>query len=131
MWGGSASWDLRNEIVVDTLEMEVWRRNPAAGLVHHSDRGTQYAALSFGKKLEEARIVPSMGKAGSALDNAISESFVSTFKCELTHSRHFPTREAVRSANFEYLAAFYNRRRLHSSLGCISLESYEKHVAMA
>jgi putative transposase len=94
-----------------------------------------YTALSFGKRLEEAGIVPSMGRAGSALDNAISESFVSTLKCELVHRRHFPSREAARSAVFEYLEAFYNRRRLHSSLGYMSPESYEdlgmKEVAVA
>jgi len=62
---------LRTELVVDALEMALWRRKPAAGLVHHSDRGVQYTSLSFGKRLEEAGIVPSMGRAGSALDNAI------------------------------------------------------------
>lgn len=67
-----------------------------------------------------------MGKAGSALDNAISESLVSTLKCELVHRRRFPTRESARSAVFEYLEAFYNRRRLHSSLGYMSPESYEE-----
>jgi putative transposase len=127
---------LRTELVVDVLEMAVWRRKPAAGLVHRSDRGVQYtAALSFGKRLEEASIVFSMGRAGSALDNAISESFVSTLNCELFHRRHFPSREAARSGLFEYLEAFYNRRRLHSSLGYMSPESYEelgtKEVAVA
>jgi putative transposase len=107
--GWSMADHLRTELVVDALEMAVWRRKPKAGLVHHSDRGTQYTALSFGKKLEEAGIVPSMGRAGSALDNAISESFVSTLKCELVHRRRFPTREAARSAVFEYLEGFYNR----------------------
>ena len=66
-----------------------------------------------------------MGRAGSALDNAISESFVATLKVELVHRRRFPTREAAKSAVFEYLEAFYNRRRLHSSLGYVSPESYE------
>lgn len=133
--GWSMASHLRTEIVVDALEMAVWRRKPAAGLVHHSDRGTQYTALSFGKRLEEAGIVPSMGGAGSALDNAISESFVATLKVELVHTRRFPTRGAARSAVFEYLEAFYNRRRLHSSLGYVSPESYEalqsKEVAVA
>jgi putative transposase len=124
--GWSMAVHLRTELVVDALEMAVWRRKPAAGLVHHSDRGTQYTALSFGKRLEEAGIIPSMGRAGSALDNAISESFVSTLKCELVHGRRFPTREAARSAVFEYLEAFYNRRRLHSSLGYMSPENYEE-----
>jgi len=133
--GWSMATHLRAELVVDALEMAVWRRKPAAGLVHHSDRGVQYTALSFGKRLEEAGIVPSMGRAGSALDNAVSESFVSTLKCELVHRRRFPTREAARSAIFEYLEVFYNRRRLHSSLGYLSPESYEelgtKEVAVA
>ena len=70
---------LRTELVGDALEMALWRRRPAPGLIHHSDQGVQYAALSFGKKLEqEAGIIPSMGRVGSALDNAISESFVAT-----------------------------------------------------
>ena len=124
--GWSMAYHLRTELVVGALEMALWRRKPAAGLVHHSDCGTQYTALSFGKKLEEAGIVPSMGRAGSALDNAISESFISTLKCELLHRRCFPTREATRSAVFEYLEAFYNRRRLHSSLGYMSPENYEE-----
>lgn len=115
--------------VDDELEMAVWGRKPEAGLVHHSDRGTQYTALSFGKRLEEAGIVPSMGRAGSALDNAVSESFVATLKCELVHCRRFPTREAARSAVFGYLEAFYNRRRRHSSRGYVSPESYEDLMA--
>ncbi len=123
--GWSMASHLRTELVVDALEMAVWRRKPTAGLVHHSDRGVQYTALSFGKKLKEAGIVPSMGRAGSALDNAISESFVATLKVELVHRRRFPTREAAKSAVFEYLEAFYNRRRLHSSLGYVSPENYE------
>lgn len=124
--GWSMASHLRTELVVDALEMAVWRRKPAAGLVHHSDRGTQYTALSFGTRLEEAGIVPSMGRAGSALDNAISESFVATLKAELVHACRFPTREAARSAVFEYLEAFYNRRRLHSSLGYVSPERFEE-----
>ena len=132
--GWSMASHLRGELVVDALEMAVWRRKPAPGLVHHSDRGVQYTALSFGKRLEEAGIVPSMGSAGSAVDNAVSESFVAALKCELVH-RRFPTREAARSAIFEYLEAFYNRRRLHSSLGYVSPEGYEgllaKEIAVA
>ncbi len=133
--GWSMASHLRTELVVDALEMAVWRRKPKAGLVHHSDRGTQYTALSFGKRLEEVGIVPSMGRTGSALDDAISESFVATLKVELVHTRRFPTREAARSAIFEYLEAFYNRRRLHSSLGYFSPEGFEdlmaKEVAVA
>jgi transposase InsO family protein len=78
---------------------------------------TQYTALSFGKRLEEVGIVPSMGKVGSALDNAISESFVATLKSELVSRIRLSTREVAKTAIFEYLEAFYNRRRLHSALG--------------
>jgi transposase InsO family protein len=98
---------LRTELVLDALEMAVWRRKPAAGLVHHSDRGTQYTALSFGKRLEEVGIVPSMGRTGSALDNAVSESFVATLKVELVHTRRLPTRQAARSAVIEYLESLF------------------------
>jgi putative transposase len=115
--GWSMASQLRTELVVDALELAVWRRMPKAGLVHHCDRGMQYTALSFGKRLEEAGIVPSISRAGSAVDNAMAESFISTLKCELIHRYRFPSREAARSAIFEYLEAFYNRRRLHSSLG--------------
>jgi putative transposase len=95
---------LRTELVVDALEMALWRRSPDAGLIHHTDRGAQYTALSFGKRLEEAGIVPSMGRVGSALDNAISESFVASLKCELLlHGPRFISREAARTATFDYI----------------------------
>ena len=85
--------------------MALWRRKPTSGLVYHSDRGVfQYTALSsFGKCLEEAGIALSMGRAGSALDNAMAESFVSTLKRKLVHRHRFPTREAARVAIFEYI----------------------------
>jgi putative transposase len=117
---------MRTELVVDALQMAVWRRKPSAGLVHHSDRGAQYTAISFGRRLEEVGIVPSMGRTGSALDNSMAESFVATLKSELVHRQRFPDREVARSAIFEYLEAFYNRRRLHSALGYRSPMSYEE-----
>ena len=107
---------LRTEIVVDALQMAVWRRKPAPGLVHHSDQGAQYTALSFGERLKEVGIAPSMGRSGSALDNAMAESFVSTLKTELVSGMKFPTRQAAKTAVFEYLETFYNSRRLHSAL---------------
>jgi putative transposase len=133
--GWSMAAHLRTELVIDALRMALWRRKPASGLIHHSDRGVQYTALSFGKRLEEAGIAPSMGRAGSALDNAMAESFVSTLKCELVHRHRFPTREAARVAIFEYIEGFYNRVRRHSSLGYESPSDYEattkKEVAVA
>jgi putative transposase len=124
--GWSMATHLRTELVVDALEMALWRRKPDAGLIHHTDRGSQYTALSFGKRLEEAGIVPSMGRAGSALDNAISESFVASLKCELLYGHRFPSREAARIAVFDYIEGFYNRVRRHSSLGYLSPSDYEE-----
>ncbi len=123
--GWSMASHLRTDLVVDALEMAVWRRKPGAGLIHHTDRGSQYTALSFGKRLEEVGIVPSMGRTGSALDNAMAESFVSTLKAELVDRHRFPTREAARVAIFEYIEGFYNRNRRHSSLGYASPIDYE------
>jgi putative transposase len=117
---------LRTELVVDALRMAVWRRKPAAGLVHHSDQGVQYTALSFSQKLKEVGIAPSMGRTGTALDNAMAESFVSTLKCELVRRMKFPTRQAARTAIFDYLEAFYNTRRLHSALGYMSPADFEE-----
>jgi putative transposase len=125
--GWSMDSHMRTELVVGALEMALWRRKPSVGLVHHSDRGVQYTAISFGKRLEEVGIVPSMGRTGTALDNAMAESFIATLKTELlVHRRHFPDREVARSAIFEYLEGFYNRRRLHSALGYKSPVSYEE-----
>jgi putative transposase len=96
--GWAMEYHLRTELVVDALQMAVWRRKPAPGLVHHSDQGVQYTALSFSKRLREVGIIPSMGRTGSALDNAMAESFVSTLKAELVSRLEFPTRQAARTA---------------------------------
>jgi putative transposase len=124
--GWSMASHLRAELVVDALEMALWRRKPDAGLIHHTDRGAQYTALSFGKRLEEAGIVASMGRTGSALDNAISESFVASLKTELLYRHRFLSREVARTAVFDYIEGFYNRVRRHSSLGYLSPSDYEQ-----
>jgi putative transposase len=117
---------LRTELVVDALRMAVWRRKPAPGLIHHSDQGVQYTALSFSERLREVGITPSMGRTGSALDNAMAESFVSTLKVELVSNLEFPSRQAAKTAIFEYLETFYNTRRLHSALGYRSPADFEE-----
>jgi putative transposase len=125
--GWSMTAHLRTELVVDALEMSLWRRNPDVGLIHHTDQGVQYTALWFSKRLEEAGIVASMGRVGSALDNALSESFVASLKCELfLHEHRFVSREAARTAVFDYIEGFYNRVRRHSSLGYLSPTEYEQ-----
>jgi putative transposase len=93
--GWSMASHLRAELVVDALQMALWRRGSPSGVIHHSDRGSQYTALSFGQRLEEAGMFPSMGRVGSALDNAMAESFVSTLKVEMGASG-FADREAAR-----------------------------------
>jgi putative transposase len=117
---------LSSELVLDALQMAVWRRRPAAGLIHHSDQGVQYTSLSFSERLREVGIKPSMGRTGSALDNAMAESFVSTLKAELLEGITFTTRQTAKSAIFEYLDTFYNTRRLHSSLGYRSPADFEE-----
>lgn len=94
--GWAMEGHLRTELVVDALQMAVWRRKPAPGLVHHSDQGVQYTALSFAERLKEVGIQPSMGRTGSALDNAMAESFVSTLKAELVSRLEFPSRRAAK-----------------------------------
>src|SRR4051812_34185601 len=128
--GWAMETHLRTELVLDALQMAIWRRKPQAGLIHHSDQGVQYTSLSFGKQLEEAGIVPSMGSVGCASDNAMAESFIATLKTELLYredsSSWWPTRECAGTAIFEYLEGFYNRYRLHSALGYKSPVDYEE-----
>jgi putative transposase len=96
--GWSMATHLRSELVVDALQMAIARRKPMPGLVHHSDRGVQYTSLSFGKRLEDEGLLPSMGRVGSAYDNALAESFVATLKTELLYRSNWPTRQMARTA---------------------------------
>jgi putative transposase len=124
--GWSMATHLRSELVVDALQMAIARRKPAPGLVHHSDRGMQYTSLSFGKRLEDEGLLPSMGRVGSAYDNALAESFVATSKAELLYRNTWPTRQAARTAIFEYIEGFYNTRRRHSALDYLSPAEFEE-----
>ena len=124
--GWSMATHLRTEIVVDALQMAIARGKPSPGLVHHSDRVVQYTSLSFSKRLEDEGLLPSMGRVGSAHDNALAESFVATLKTELLYRNAWPTRQAVRTAIFEYIEGFYNTRRRHSALGYLSPAEFEE-----
>jgi putative transposase len=124
--GWSIATHLRSELVVDALQMAIARRKPAPGLVHHSDRGVQYTSLSFGKRLEDEGFVASMGRVGSAYDNALAESFVATLKTELLYRSSWPSRQLARTAIFEYIEGFYNTRRRHSALGYLSPAEFEE-----
>lgn len=107
------------------LTMALLQRQPAPGLIHHSDRGVQYASQSYQTQLHQAGIIPSMSRRGNAYDNAPIESFFSRLKNELIHHRHYATRAAARSNIFDYIELFYNRQRLHSALGYRSPLQFE------
>jgi len=124
--GWSMATHLKTELVLDALNMAIYNRCPVPGLVHHSDRGSQYTSVEFGGRLKEAGLLPSMGSVADAYDNALAESFVSTLKRELLHRHSWPSKESLRVAIFEYIECFYNPRRRHSSLGHLSPAEYEK-----
>jgi transposase InsO family protein len=102
------------------------RRRPKPGLVHHSDRGSQYTSLAFGRTLRDSGLLASMGRRGDAYDNAPVESVISTIKNELVNPSRFTTRDQARLAVFDYIETFYNPRRLHSALGHRSPDHYER-----
>jgi len=126
--GWSIRDDMRAELVVDALEMAVSRRRPeAGGLVHHSDQGSQFTALVFGRRCRRSGIAQSMGSKGDCFDNAVCESFHATLEKELLRRRTtFRTKQEARTAIFDYIEVFYNRDRLHSSLDYRSPEQYER-----
>ena len=123
--GWSAADHLRAELCVSAMEMALGRRRPAGGLLHHSDRGVQYASEAFRAVLAGRGIEPSMSRRGDCWDNAVAESFFATLKKELTHHESYATREEARRSLFEYIEVFYNRARLHSTLGYMSPADYE------
>jgi putative transposase len=124
--GWSMANHLRADLVLDALNMALYNRRPAPGLIHHSDRGSQYTSIEFGGRLKEAGLLPSMGSVADAYDNSMAESFVSTLTRELIHRHSWPTRQSARVAIFEYIEAFYNTRRRHSALGHLSPVEYEE-----
>jgi putative transposase len=124
--GWSMANNLKTELVLDALNMAIYNRRPQPGLIHHSDRGSQYTSVEFGSRLKEADLLPSMGSVADAYDNSMAESFVSTLKRELIHRRSWPNRQTARTATFEYIEGFYNTRRRHSALGHLSPSEYEE-----
>ena len=124
--GWSMANHLKTELVVDAVNMAIYNRRPQPGLIHHSDRGSQYTSVEFGSRLKEAGLLPSMGSVADAYDNSMAESFVSTLKRELIHRHSWPSRQMARSAIFEYIEGFYNTRRRHSALGHLSPSEYEE-----
>jgi transposase InsO family protein len=123
--GWSMADHMEARLVRDALTMALARRQPERGLLHHSDRGVQYASDEYQRLLKNSGMEVSMSGKGDCWDNAMMESFWSTLKTEAVHHKQFATREEARAAIFEYIEVFYNRKRLHSSLGYLSPEAFE------
>ncbi len=124
--GWSMSHRLTRSLALDALSAAIDSRGPAPGLLHHSDRGSQYASADYRKLLEAHQFECSMSRKGDCWDNAVVESFFSSYKVELVYDEDFQTREEAREKTFEYIEAFYNRKRLHSTLGYLSPVEFEK-----
>jgi transposase InsO family protein len=127
--GWATADHLRAGLACDALRMALGHRRPRGELLHHSDRGVQYASDAYRDMLREHGIEPSMSRKGNCWDNAVTESFFSTTKRELTHHESYATREEAKGSLFEYIEVFYNRQRLHSTLGYRSPVDYEIRFA--
>jgi putative transposase len=116
---------LRTELVLKALNMALGQRRPA-GVIHHSDQGSQYTSLAFGKRCDTAGVRPSMGSVGDCFDNAMCESFFATLECELLNRRSFKTQVEARMAVFDFIEGWYNPHRRHSALDYLSPINYER-----
>jgi transposase InsO family protein len=125
--GWAMSERIDQALTLTALQMALQARVPGAGLLHHSDRGSQYAAHAYRDMLGEHGIVCSMSRKGNCWDNAVAESFFATLKVELVYDSVFPTRSRATAAIFEYIEAFYNRVRRHSFLGYVSPVDFERN----
>ena len=124
--GWAMSARITRQLALDALTMALTHRQPAHGLLHHSDRGSQYASHDYRRLLAAHGIVCSMSRRGDCWDNAVAESFFSTLKLELVYESAWQTRADARADVFEYLEVFYNGQRLHSSLGYLSPVAFER-----
>jgi putative transposase len=123
--GWSMTTTLATQLVLDALNMALVTRR-SNGVIFHSDQGSQYTSIAFGRRCREAGVRPSMGSAGDAYDNAMCESFFATLECELLDRCRFKTQAEARRATFAFIEGFYNRQRRHSSLGYLSPIDYER-----
>lgn len=126
--GWSMQSTMTAQLVTDALVMAVWRRNPQAALLHHSDQGSQYTSDPFQRLLTELGVTCSMSRSGNVWDNSVMESFFSTLKTERVHRRIYRSRTHARQDIFDYIERFYNPRRRHSTLGNVSPVDYERHI---
>ena len=129
--GWSTSTSLDRQLAIDALMMAIWRRRPPAGLIHHSDRGVQYASEDYQAILDARGMVCSMSRKGDCWDNAPAESFISTLKMEELFGKENLPREQINALLFDYIEVFYNFERLHSSLDYLSPVEYERMANVA
>ena len=129
--GWAMSSHIDTALVQDALEMALGRRQPSSGLLHHSDRGSQYASHAYQDLLERHEIVCSMSGKGECLDNAVAERFFGSLKREWTSHCHYATRQEARDDIIAYIEMFYNSTRKHSYLGYVSPNDYEKYARVA
>jgi putative transposase len=122
--GWSMGESATTTLVVDAVQMAILNRNPVIPPVHHSDRGSQYTSIAFSERLEQLGMRASMGSRGDALDNAVIESWHATLQTELLDRQRWRTRDQLRTALFHFIEIFYNRQRLHSSLGYLNPHEY-------
>lgn len=123
--GWSMSERMTADLVSDALTMALWRRKMPKGVIVHSDRGSPYCAHAYQRLLRANRLICSMSKKGDCYDNAAIESWNHSLKVEAIHGERFTTREMARAQVFEYIEVYYNRKRLHSTLGYLSPEAFE------
>ena len=129
--GWSMGETLESSLAVDALNMAIQRRRPAAGLLHHSDRGVQYASIEYRALLEGKQAVASMSRKGNCWDNAVAESFFATVEIELIQDEDWHTRNEARAAIFEFIEVWYNRQRRHSSLEYQTPAEFDKRLREA
>lgn len=122
---------MTKQLCIDALEQAIGRENPSSGLIHHSDRGVQYASKEYQKLLKNYGFKASMSRKGNCYDNACMESFFGTLQTELIYFSRFKTRDQAKLAIFEYIEIFYNRKRLHSGLGYKSPVDFTKATKVA
>ena len=123
--GWSMAERMTTELVSDALTMALWRRKMPKGVIVHSDRGSQYCSAAYQRLLRNNRLVCSMSKKGDCYDNAAMESWNHSLKVEAIHGERFATRETAKAQVFEYIEVYYNRKRLHSTIGYLSPEAFE------
>ena len=123
--GWSMANHMRAQLVNDAFLMAIWQRKPEAGLIWHTDRGSQYASDSHRAILKDHEVIQSMSRKGNCWDNAVAESFFHTLKTELVHHHKFENQEEAKKAIFEYIEVFYNQNRMHSANNYLSPVEYE------